>query len=136
MDKENHASEQTKKIIYWLATILLSLGMLVSSVVQLIPLEEEVERMANLGYPEYFLTIIGAWKLLGILAILVPKFPLVKEWSYAGFFFLMTGALFTHLAVGDTVTEFIGPSLLLVLIFVSWNYRPADRRIFQRKLWI
>ncbi|MFN3444792.1 MAG: DoxX family protein, partial [Bacteroidia bacterium] len=81
-----------------------------------------------LGYPMYFLTIIGVWKLLGTVAILMPKYPLLKEWAYAGFFFVMSGAIFTHLAVGDGVAEYFGPTLLLVLTVVSWLFRPADRK--------
>lgn len=117
------------KIIYWVATVWLSLGMVSSAVVQLIPLEEEVERMSAMGYPNYFLTIIGVWKLLGVIAILIPKFPLVKEWAYAGFSFLMIGAIFSHFAVGDAAVEYFGATLLLVLTIVSWFFRPDDRKI-------
>ncbi|MBL7858838.1 MAG: DoxX family protein [Cyclobacteriaceae bacterium] len=122
------------KIIYWVATIWLSLGMATSGIVQLIPMNEEIERMNALGYPNYFLTIIGVWKMLGIVAILIPKYPLVKEWAYAGFFFLLSGAIFTHLAAGDAATEYFGPTLLLVLTIVSWFYRPADRKLSTRKV--
>ena len=116
------------KIIYWIATIWLSLGMVSTAIVQIIRMDEEVKKINDLGYPAYFLTIIGIWKLLGVIAILVPKFPLVKEWAYAGFFFLITGAIFTHLAVGDGAVEYFGPTLLLVLTIVSWIYRPSERR--------
>jgi uncharacterized membrane protein YphA (DoxX/SURF4 family) len=117
------------KIIYWVATIWLSLGMTSSGIVQLIPLDEEAQRIEVLGYPAYFLTIIGVWKMLGVLAVLLPKFPLMKEWAYAGFFFLMSGAVFSHMANGDPANEYFGPGLLLVLIFVSWYFRPAERKI-------
>lgn len=116
------------KIIYWVATIWLSLGMTSTGIVQLIKMKEEVDLMTRLGYPLYFLTIIGVWKLLGVVAVLVPKFPLVKEWAYAGFFFTMSGAVISHLAVGDEAKEFFGPSLLIVLTIVSWYFRPADRK--------
>ena len=117
------------KIIYWGTTVWLSLGMVSTGIVQLIQMEEEVQKMNTLGYPSYFLTIIGVWKILGVIAVLVPKFPLVKEWAYAGFFFLMSGAIFTHLAVGDEAVEYFGPALLLVLTVVSWYFRPADRKL-------
>jgi len=117
------------KIIYWIATIWLALGMTVPGIVQLIHMKEEVDMMTHLGYPVYFLTIIGSWKILGVIAVLVPKFPLVKEWAYAGFFFVMTGAVFSHIAVGDDGKEFFGPILLIVLTVVSWYFRPADRRM-------
>lgn len=117
------------KIIYWIATLWLSLGMVSTGYVQLTHMEDEVQKMSALGYPAYFLTIIGIWKILGVVAILIPKYPLIKEWAYAGFFFLMTGAIFTHLAVGDEAAEYFGPALLLVLTGISWYYRPADRRV-------
>jgi hypothetical protein len=110
------------KIIYWIATVWLSLGMVSTGIVQLIKMKEETDMMTHLGYPLYFLTIIGVWKLLGVAAVLVPKFPLVKEWAYAGFFFAMSGAIFSHFAVGDGAKEFFGPTLLLVLTAVSWYY--------------
>lgn len=117
------------KIIYWVATIWLSLGMVSTGIVQLIQMEEEVQKMNTLGYPAYFLTIIGVWKILGVIAVLAPKFPLVKEWAYAGLFFLMSGAIFTHLAVADEAMEYFGPALLLALTIVSWYFRPANRKI-------
>lgn len=118
------------KIIYWGATAWLALGMASTGIVQLIKLKEEVEKTSlTLGYPGYFLTILGIWKLLGVVAILIPKFPLLKEWAYAGFFFAMTGAIFSHWAAGDKAVDFFGPSLLLVLTAVSWYFRPADRKM-------
>ena len=117
------------KIIYWMATIWLSLGMLSTAIVQLLRTEDEVEMMTRLGYPVYFLTIIGVWKILGVVAVLFPKFPLLKEWAYAGFFFAMSGAIISHLIVGDEIKEIFGPTLLLVLTVVSWHFRSADRKL-------
>jgi len=117
------------KIIYWVATIWLALGMVSTAIVQLIHMQEEVEKTSlHLGYPSYFLTIIGVWKILGVVAILIPKYPLLKEWAYAGFIFVMTGAIFSHIACGDGAFEFFGPSLLIILTIVSWYYRPTDRK--------
>jgi len=120
---------KSNKIIYWISTIWLALGMVSTGVVQLLKMKEEVEKIALLGYPRYFLTIIGVWKILGVVAVLVPKLPLLKEWAYAGFFFAMSGAVFSHLAVGDGAKEFFGPVLLLVLTVVSWYFRPSTRKI-------
>ena len=118
------------KIIYWVATLWLALGMVSTAIVQLIQMDEEVAKTSvTLGYPTYFLTIIGVWKILGVLIVLMPKYPLLKEWAYAGFFFLMSGAVMSHFAVGDPAIEFFGPGLLLVLTFVSWYYRPANRKV-------
>jgi len=117
------------KIIYWIATLWLALGMVSSGIVQLIKNKEEVNMMTHLGYPLYFLTIIGVWKMLGVAAVLIPKVPLVKEWAYAGFFFAMSGAVVSHFAVGDGAKEFFGPVLLLILTVISWYLRPLDRKI-------
>lgn len=118
------------KIIYWIATVWLSLGMTVSGVMQLIQPKEEVEIISNhLGYPLYLLTIIGVWKLLGVIAVLLPKLPLLKEWAYAGFFFVMSGALISHISLKDSFSEAFGPCLLIVLTLTSWYFRPADRKL-------
>ena len=117
------------KIIYWIATLWLSLGMVSTGIVQLMKMEQEVNMMVTLGYPIYILTILGVWKMLGVIVVLAPKFPLVKEWAYAGFFFAMSGAIVSHLAVGDEAIELFGPTLLLVLTVLSWYFRPATRRI-------
>lgn len=115
------------KIIYWIATCWLSLGMTATGIVQLIHLPEEVTVMSRLGYLPYFMSLLGVWKILGVIAVLTPKFPLLKEWAYAGFFFAMSGAVVSHIAMGDGAKELFGPSLLLVLTVVSWYFRPADR---------
>ncbi|MBC8769603.1 DoxX family protein [Arenibacter sp. BSSL-BM3] len=116
------------KIIYWIATVWLSLGMLSTGIVQLIKMEEEVQSINALGYPTFLLPILGVWKILGVIAILIPKFPLVKEWAYAGFFFTMTGAMTSHIIVGDEMITLFGPTLLLALTITSWYFRPADRK--------
>ncbi|MFD2602252.1 DoxX family protein [Flavobacterium suzhouense] len=122
--------EKRNKIIYWIATLWLSLGMTATGIVQLIQLEEETKSMERLGYPAYVLTLLGVWKILGVIAVLIPKFTLVKEWAYAGFFFAMSGAIVSHLAVQDPSGELFGPGLLLVLTVVSWYFRPANRKLY------
>ncbi len=122
------------KIIYWIATLWLALGMLSTGIVQLIKMDNEVTMMKNLGYPLYILTILGIWKILGVIATLLPKLPLLKEWAYAGFFFAMSGAVFSHLANGDGGKDLFGPILLLVLTFVSWYFRPTDRKLISVNL--
>lgn len=124
------------KIIYWISTVWLASGMLSSGILQLLKVEAEgsvsppgVYGMTHLGYPVYFLTIIGIWKILGVTALLIPKFPLLKEWAYAGFFFAMSGAVFSHVALGDSMSEIFPSLLLLVLTVISWYFRPANRKI-------
>lgn len=117
------------KIIYWISTLWLALGMLSSGIVQLLNVKEEIAFILDLGYPAYFLTLLGIWKILGVAAVLIPKFPLLKEWAYAGFFFTVSGAIFSHIASGSPAKDLFGPLLLLVLTVVSWYFRPADRKI-------
>ena len=118
------------KIIYWIATLWLALGMTVTGIVQVLKIPSEIEFILQMGYPVYFLTILGAWKILGVIAILLPKFPLLKEWAYAGFFFAMSGAVFSHMATGSEASEYFGPILLLILMVTSWYFRPPDRKLY------
>jgi uncharacterized membrane protein YphA (DoxX/SURF4 family) len=110
------------KIIYWIATIWLALGMTSTGIVQLLKLQVEVDMMVHLGYPVYLLTILGVWKILGVITILVPKFPVLKEWAYAGFFFVMSGAVFSHLACGDSAKSTTSNYCINCLRDISWYY--------------
>jgi hypothetical protein len=123
------------RIIYWVATVWLSLGMVATGVQQLmhLPIEEALappgtHGMAALGYPAYLLTLLGIWKLLGVVVLFLPRTAMQKEWAYAGFFFLLTGALFSHIAVGHGAAELFPAGLLLVMLVLSWSLRPADRK--------
>ncbi|SER00652.1 DoxX family protein [Pedobacter rhizosphaerae] len=117
------------QVIYWIATIWLALGMLSTGIVQLIKMKEEQALMSHLGFPIYLLPLLGIWKILGVLAILMPKFQLLKEWAYAGFFFAMSGAVYAHLAIGDSPKTLFGPLLLVVLTVISWYFRPESRKL-------
>src|ERR1700687_3187467 len=117
------------KIIYWISTIWLALGMLSTGAVQLFKLKADVDQITHLGYPVYLLTILGVWKILGVIAVLIPKFPLLKEWAYSGFFFVMSGAIFSHIFLHDSITEILPALLLLILTVVSWYFRPVYRKI-------
>lgn len=116
------------KIIYWIATIWLAVAMIASGIQQIFTIGGFVEIMKKLAYPTYFSVILGVWKMAGVVVLLIPKFPLLKEWAYAGFFFAMSGAIFSHLAVGDDAAELFAPTFLLLLTAVSWYFRPDDRK--------
>jgi len=125
------------KIIYWISTIWLALGMFSTGIVQLFKGKAGaggVDSITHLGYPVYFLTILSVWKILGVLTMLSPKLPLLKEWAYAGFFFAMSGAVYSHIASGDSAKELLPSLLLLILTVVSWHFRPADRKIISVNL--
>jgi DoxX-like family len=119
------------KIIYWIATIWLALGMVATGTGQIFNMKAGqggMDMIRHLGYPVYLLTILGTAKILGVVAMLIPKFPLLKEWAYAGFFFIMSGAICSHIAVSDSITAIFPALLLLVLTMVSWYFRPVNRK--------
>lgn len=117
------------KIIYWVATIWLAAAMLASGVQQLLQMKSFADIILPLGYPLYFLSILGVWKILGVLAILLPGYKLIKEWAYAGFFFAMSGGIVSYLATGSPVKDMIPCIILLIMTVLSWYFRPANRKI-------
>lgn len=121
-------SQKRNKIIYWIFTLWLALGMVSTAAVQLLKNKDEVANFTSLGFPIYLMTIIGVWKILGVIAILIPKQPLLKEWAYAGFFFVMSGAILSHLASDHNFSKIFASLLLLVLTIISWYFRPANRK--------
>ncbi|HZY39315.1 MAG TPA: DoxX family protein [Mucilaginibacter sp.] len=121
--------KKRNKIIYRVTTSLLAFCMLPQGLAQIFGTKGYADIVAHLGYPLYLLYIIGAWKILGVIAILIPGFSRVKEWAYAGFFFVMSGAVFSHIASGDSIKE-IAPSLfLLILTVAAWYSRYTYRQM-------
>ena|SRR6187402_3354081 len=116
------------RIIYWIVTLWLALGMASTGIIQFLQRKEEVDLFTHLGYPVYLLTILAVWKFLGVVAVLIPRTPLLKEWAYAGFFFAMSGAFISHIVLSDPAKETLPPVLLLILTLASWYFRPADRK--------
>jgi hypothetical protein len=117
------------QIIYWVATVFFAFGMASSGILQILHLKEMNEVITHLGYPLYLMTLLGIWKLLGVVTILIPKFKLLKEWAYAGFFFLLTGALISHIVMGDGGKAILGPLFQTVFLIVSWYFRPSNRKL-------
>ncbi len=122
------------KIIYWVATVFLAIGMTAGGVQQMLQVGGYNEIVTQLGYPLYLLSILGVWKILGVITILLPKLPLLKEWAYAGFFFAMSGAFLSHVIVGQAFSEAIPSLILLSVTLLSWYFRPAGRKIIYAKL--
>ena len=118
-----------KKIGYWAVTGILAVGLFGSGSANVLGVEEVVKGVTDLGYPSYFPLIIGGWKFLGALAILVPRMGRLKEWAYAGLAFLFSGAVISHVAAGDPVAAVVAPLVLLGLATASYFLRPEGRRI-------
>lgn len=115
-----------------MSTVWLALGMLSTGIVQLLKTKEGqggLDMISHLGYPAYLLPFLGICKMAGVIVLLIPRCPVLKEWAYAGFFFIMTGALFSHIASSDPWKESLPSLLLLALNFLSWYFRPSDRKI-------
>lgn len=109
-----------KTIAYWLTTGLFALAMSASAYFELSQSEQMVQGFQHLGYPLYLLTILGVAKALGVVALLVPRFPRLKEWAYAGFTFDLLGASASHGFSGDPIANVISPLVFLGLLGVSY----------------
>ncbi|MET3293138.1 UNVERIFIED_CONTAM: putative membrane protein YphA (DoxX/SURF4 family) [Brevibacillus sp. OAP136] len=118
-----------KKIAYWTVTLLLAASVMLSGIGQLMQFGGNIELVTKLGYPLYILTILGIWKVLGAIALVVPGFPRLKEWTYAGIFFVMTGAALSHAFANDFGFPIILPLSYAVLNIVSWALRPMSRKL-------
>lgn len=125
--------ENRNKIIYWITTVFLAIGMMAGGVQQMLQIGGYNEIVTKLGYPLYVLSILGVWKILGVVTILIPGFALVKEWAYAGFFFVMSGAFISHLVMGQSFDKALPALVLMVFIVLSWYYRPANRKLILGK---
>ncbi len=121
--------EKRKQIWYWIITAILSICIFTGGLFQAMQSKEVLQGFKPLGYPTYFISLIGIWKMLGVIAILIPNFKLLKEWAYAGIFFTMTGAVISHIASDDVKVQIIAPIVLAVFTVLSWYLRPADRKI-------
>jgi uncharacterized membrane protein YphA (DoxX/SURF4 family) len=123
------SSSRNHTIAYWVTTGLLALECGVGGVMGALRLSPFSEIMSHLGYPPYFMTIIGVWYMLAAAAILAPGFPRLKEWAYAGLVFVYTGAAASRLAVGDPPVTLLGPIIFTGLVAASWVLRPSTRRV-------
>ena len=116
-------------VAYWTVTIVLATECIIGGIMGALQMEPFIGVIKHLGYPAYFMTIIGIWYFLAGLALLAPRFPRLKEWAYAGLVFNYTGAIVSHLAIGDGVGLLVGPSIFIGLVIASWALRPPDRRL-------
>lgn len=113
---------------YWITTVLIALAMLLGGVAEVTHQKQNLDGMTSLGYPPYFSTILGTWKVLGAIVLLAPRVPRLKEWAYAGVFFDLTGAAISHAACAQ-YSHIIAPAILAVICLVSWALRPPSRMI-------
>jgi len=120
---------KTRTIAYWVTTALTAFVFLSGGAADAARPSFVMEGMTQLGYPAYFVVILGVWKLLGGLAVLAPRFPRLKEWAYAGMLFDLTGASASHAACGDPVGKVVTPLVILGIVMASWVLRPESRTL-------
>lgn len=112
---------------YWTVTALTALLFAVPGAALVLRVPHFTQDMAHLGYPSYFLAILGTWKVLGAIVVLAPGLPRLKEWAYAGLVFDATGAALSRAAMGDGAVKIIAPLVITALVLLSWKLRPAGR---------
>lgn len=127
-DAARTPSHRQGAIAYWITTLLVAAELAVGGAWDILRTPYVRGVLEHLGYPTYFLIILGVWKVLGAVALVVPRFPRLKEWAYAGAFFNYTGAVASHLAVGDGAAAIAYPLVQTVLVAASWALRPPARR--------
>jgi uncharacterized membrane protein YphA (DoxX/SURF4 family) len=130
MTKPASSTDRSRRriIAYWVTTGILALECGVGGVMGVLRLPPFLGIMEHLGYPPYFMIIIGVWYALAAVALLVPRFPRLKEWAYAGLIFVYTGAVASRLAVGDPAVTLVAPIIFSGLVAVSWALRPNSRQ--------
>jgi hypothetical protein len=117
---------------YWLATAVVAGELGLGGTWDIARLPFVTDLVTHLGYPSYFLVLLGTWKVLGALALLIPRRPVLKEWAYAGAFFTYTGAIVSHLTTGYALGEVALLAPLTVLTVLSWALRPPSRRMWRQ----
>jgi uncharacterized membrane protein YphA (DoxX/SURF4 family) len=122
-------SSRGRRVVYWTTTILTAISIAPGGAAQLFHARENVEGIVRLGYPVFFLTIIGFWKLLGGIVIVLPRFRLAKEWAYAGIVFDLSGAAASNAVNGMPVWHVVAPLVLMALALVSWKTQDARKSI-------
>lgn len=127
--KNERIRSRVKQIAYWATTIFGPASFVIGGVISLTGGAEVATSLSHLGYPAYFALILGVSKLAGAVVTVVPGLPRLKEWAYAGFFFDLTAAAYSHAAVGDAAGDVIAPIVFLALVAASWALRPASRRL-------
>jgi len=120
------SNSKGRLIAYWIVTGLISLVFLNGGINDILKQEPYYGLLLKMGYPGYVSVILGIWKTLGVIALLIPGFKLLKEWTYAGYFFLLSGAVVSHLQIGDNI---IFQIIILLFLLLSWYLRPENRKL-------
>jgi len=118
-----------RRLVYAIATAIAVAVFVGSGVANLLRLDHIANDMTRLGYPPYFMSVLGTWKVLGAIAIAAPRLSRAKEWAYAGMIFDLTGAAASRLAVADGIGAVLAPMIVALIVAVSWASRPPARML-------
>ena len=122
-------ASRARELGYWIATVSITALFAVPGAALLARVPHFTEDMSHLGYPGYFLAILGVWKVLGAATVLAPRLPRLKEWAYAGMIFDATSAAISRAALDDGVVKIAFPIIIAVIVITSWALRPPTRRL-------
>jgi len=120
---------KTQIISYWIVTLIIVLESIVGGVADIMQERIYINILLHLGYPAYFSVILGVGKVLAAIAIIIPRYPRLKEWAYAGLVFQFIGAITSHISVGASALMLIAPLIFISLVIASWLLRTPSRRI-------
>ncbi|WP_410579905.1 DoxX family protein [Amycolatopsis sp. lyj-108] len=135
-DSHQHATgwSRIRPIAFWFTTFVIVFELIAGSTWNLFTIDWTEAQFDHLGYPDYFAHILGVCHIGAAVTIAVPGFRLIKEWAYAGISFLWSGAVVSHLALGDGLVSWGPPLMFLAFAVASWVLRPADRRLPETRL--
>ena len=127
------ATSRAVSVAYWACTALTAFLMASGGLAYALAVPDVVEGVVQLGFPLYFVRLLGVWKVLGGLAILVPGCPRLKEWAYAGILFDLTGAAVANAVMGASMGaewwHVPAPLFVAAVALASWALRPPARRL-------
>ncbi|WP_236652697.1 DoxX family protein [Chitinophaga vietnamensis] len=119
------ATSKGRNASYWTATLIIEFVLLSGGLADIFHAAGAVDGMAHLGYPLYFTTLLGCWKISGAIALLLPRFPRLQEWAYIGIFLDFTGAVASHAFMGDNLAHLLWPLFFSLITILSWGLRPS-----------
>ena len=119
-----------KSTLHWVSTLLVALVFTATGILNLTGNDHILTDILHLGFPTYIMNILGFWKLMAVITILLPKTIRLKEWAYAGMLFDLSGAAFSRMSIGDPAQMIIIPLLIMGLVVISWISRPESKSGF------
>ena len=129
-NRSSASTSRRQMIAYWVTTALVVFELVLGGAWDILRVPQARVLIERLGYPGYILVILGIWKLLGAVALVIPKFPRLKEWAYAGVIFDLTGAVASLFASGLVALGTTAyPVFMIGVAFASWTLRPPSRRL-------